>query len=49
MTLSFSDMEMLIESEKNEESNMLREIIIHPDGLISGDWNRKTKIIAASS
>lgn len=46
LTLSFSDMEMLIESEKNEEFNMLREIIIHPDGLISGDWNRTTKIIA---
>ena len=49
LTLSFSDMEMLIESEKNEEFNMLREIIIHPDGVISGDWNRTTKIIAVPS
>lgn len=45
ITLSFSDMEMLIKSEADESDSILREIIIHPDGLISGSWNRKSKII----
>ena len=45
ITLSFSDMVMLTSSEKTEDIRILREIIIHPDGLISGDWSRTTKII----
>lgn len=45
ITISFSDMNLLKHSEKIEENNILREIIVHPDGLISGDWDRKNKII----
>jgi MoaA/NifB/PqqE/SkfB family radical SAM enzyme len=45
VTLSFSDMGMLIENEKTEDPRILREIIVHPDGMITGDWNRKTKVI----
>ena len=45
ITLSMSDMGMLAENEKIENKANLREVIIHPDGVVSGDWGRKTKIL----
>ena len=45
VTISYSNMKFLTEVEQTEPSNMLREIIVHPDGWITGDWSRKTKII----
>lgn len=47
ITLSHSDMRLLCSLEKIEEDSILREIIIHPDGLVSGSWYRdKRKIIS---
>jgi len=45
ITLSHSNMVLLHNIEKVEKDNVLREIIVHPDGLISGSWYRNKKII----
>ena len=45
ITISFSDMALLKKFESREPDNLLREIIIHPDGLVSGSWYRDRKII----
>jgi organic radical activating enzyme len=45
ITISFSDMALLKKLESREPDNLLREIIIHPDGLVSGSWYRDRKII----
>lgn len=46
ITISFSDMALLKNLERREPNNLLREIIIHPDGLVSGSWYRDKKILA---
>jgi hypothetical protein len=38
-------MALLKNLESREPDNLLREIIIHPDGLVSGSWYRDRKII----
>ena len=45
ITISFSDMALLKNLESREPDNLLREIIIHPDGLVSGSWYRDKKIL----
>lgn len=30
---------------EHPESNFLQEIIVHPDGVVSGSWDRKTQVI----
>lgn len=37
-TFSYSDMKLLGDQEKNEDSNFIREFIIKPDGEFSGSW-----------
>ncbi len=48
ITLSFSDMQMLAVAEKIEPAGFLREVVVHPDGLVSGDWGRKNKVLTDS-
>lgn len=46
ITLSHSNMKLLHDLEGTEDDNILREIVVHPDGLIAGSWYRNKKIIA---
>lgn len=46
ITLSHSNMKLLHDLEGTEDDKILREIVVHPDGLISGSWYRNKKIIA---
>ena len=46
ITLSHSNMKLLHDLEHTEDDRILREIIVHPDGLVSGSWYRNKKIIA---
>ena len=46
ITLSMSDMQMLIKNEQVEDARHLREVIVHPDGMVSGDWSRQTKVLS---
>lgn len=46
ITLSHSNMKLLYDLERTEDDSILREIVVHPDGLISGSWYRDRKIIA---
>ena len=45
ITLSYSNMKMLLKTEKKEAYNVCREFILHPDGTFSGSWTRTNKII----
>lgn len=45
ITFSYSNMKMLSEVEKHEDDSVCREFIIHPDGVVSGSWNKGMKII----
>ncbi len=45
ITFSYSNMKMLSEIEKAEDNSVCREFIIHPDGTISGSWNKNMKVI----
>lgn len=45
ITFSYSNMKMLSEVEKTEDDHVCREFIIHPDGTISGSWNKNMKVI----
>ena len=38
-------MKMLSEIEKDENDLVCREFIIHPNGTISGSWNKNMKVI----
>lgn len=46
ITLSHSNMKLLHDLEGTEDDRILREIVVHPDGLIAGSWYRNKKIIA---
>lgn len=46
ITLSHSNMKLLHDLEETEDDRIIREIVVHPDGLISGSWYRNKKIIA---
>lgn len=45
ITFSYSNMKMLNKVEKEEDDAVCREFIIHPDGTISGSWNKEMKVI----
>jgi organic radical activating enzyme len=45
VTLSFSDMDLLLTEEAKEDDSLLREIIVNPDGAICGSWSNDRKII----
>ena len=45
ITLSWSNMKKLKEYNESHNSNFLEEIIIHPDGMVTGSWNKKSLII----
>lgn len=45
VTLSWSNMKELKEYNESHDSNFLEEIIIHPDGMVTGSWNKKSLII----
>lgn len=45
ITFSYSNMEMLYKVENMEDDAVCREFIVHPDGTISGSWNKNKKII----
>lgn len=46
ITLSHSNMKLLHDLEGTEDDKILREIVVHPDGLIAGSWYRNKKLIA---
>lgn len=48
ITLSHSNMGLLRRMEENEPDNLLREIVVHPDGHISGSWYRNRKVICSA-
>ena len=43
---SHSNMKLLHDLEGSEDDKILREIVVHPDGLVSGSWYRNKKILA---
>jgi molybdenum cofactor biosynthesis enzyme MoaA len=45
VTFSYSDMDALSNVENEEDDSIIREFIIHPDGVISGSWNEGKKVI----
>ena len=45
ISLYQSNMAFLHNIEQIEDDKILREIVVHPDGLISGSWYRNKKII----
>ncbi len=46
VTLSWSNMFMLRQyNETHPFSNFLEEIIVHPDGVVSGSWNKRSLVI----
>ena len=46
ITLSWSNMELLRQyNESHQDSNFLEEIIVHPDGMVTGSWNKKSLVI----
>ena len=30
---------------ETQKNNFLEEIIVHPDGMVTGSWNKKTLVI----
>lgn len=42
VTLSWSNMALLKNHNETHKDNFLEEIIVHPDGKITGSWNKKT-------
>jgi len=46
ITISYSNMALLREyNETTPDNNFLQEIIVHPDGMITGSWNKQTLVI----
>lgn len=45
ITLSWSNMAKLKEYNESNNSNFLEEIIVHPDGVVAGSWNKKSLVI----
>ena len=45
ITFSHSNMKMLSEIEIDENDSVCREFIIHPNGTISGSWDKNIKVI----
>lgn len=45
ITLSWADMFQLQRYNETHKDNFLEEIIVHPDGMVTGSWNKKTLVI----
>ena len=45
ITISWSNMYLLKKYNETNSNNFLEEIIVHPDGMIAGSWNKKSLII----
>ena len=45
ITISWANMGLLQRYNESHDDNFLEEIIVHPDGMVSGSWNRKSLII----
>lgn len=45
VTLSWSNMKELKNYNESHNFNFLEEIIVHPDGIIAGSWNKRSLII----
>ena len=46
ITISWSNMALLRRyNETHKDNNFLEEIIVHPDGAVTGSWNKQTLII----
>lgn len=46
ITISYSNMNLLrVYNETTPDNNFLQEIIVHPDGMITGSWNKQTLVI----
>lgn len=45
ITFSYSNMNMLLNHEPNEDERICREFVVHPNGTITGSWNINNKII----
>ena len=45
ITVSWANMFLLQQYNETHANNFLEEIIVHPDGLVTGSWNKKTLII----
>lgn len=46
ITLSWSNMFLLKQyNETHRDENFLEEIIVHPDGMVTGSWDKRTLII----
>ena len=45
ITVSWSNMYLLKKYNETSNDNFLEEIIVHPDGMITGSWNKKSLII----
>ena len=45
ITISWSNMNLLRKYNESHDDNFLEEIIVHPDGIISGSWNKKSLVI----
>jgi hypothetical protein len=49
ITISWSNMGLLRKYNETHNGNFLEEIIVHPDGMVTGSWNRKTLVIKGLS
>lgn len=47
VTFSYSDMNLLRMTESSEPSNLIREFVIHPNGVIGGSWKPGDKLLSA--
>lgn len=47
VTFSYSDMDLLRTTESSEPSNLIREFVIHPNGVVGGSWKPGDKLLYA--
>lgn len=45
VTFSYSNMEFVLNEDKQDQTNFIREFILRPDGTLSGSWDIGKKII----
>lgn len=45
VTFSYSNMKMLRDVERTESESFYRELILHPNGILSGSWLKDRKIL----
>lgn len=45
ITFSYSDMHSLEDVESKEDPSIIREFVVHPDGVVSGSWIEGNKVL----